>query len=391
MATREQQQQKYHDFTDAVSRAIHATRVHPQIRCSERLKLLEELKDCAVEDAVDAFTNDAKAKRKCLAQDDASEVGPLANVTEEQERHHREYFDLNDEHPSKLKVDLKMVTQIVLDETSETLRQRDSEWETWRNPVRRVLYNKQREAPEPAPGSVLTRTEMLWHDLIRYQQTNPWERSQRAASLAGRLLLIEWEQKGQYTRVRKTGGIDAWEFPERFFGGIYSRDMRRLTGNKLKPLYETHCALVKAAVKYAVATRDRMLEMNDVAVRRTRKATDPTVLSMETKADHLVLRFFPWVGPSYLGLATNICTWNHFQKDLQLFADVYDTYWYNRPVAVGSDGLIHELPDIRMHLGQLNARTVQAEKNRCSAECNRTPKESSEELPLRGRPSVPER
>jgi len=345
MGTRAELKRKAEDFSNALARTIHAARLHPQIRCSERLKRLTELEYVAAKDADEAFTAETTAKRKRLAQDDALEVGPLANVTMTEQKYQLDYFDLNDDSPEKSHVDPQLVTQIVLDRLSDELRVDDPDRVKYRNEVRGVLFSKQLKQPVPAPGSVLTRTELLWHDLLRYQIDNPWDRCTRAASLAGRLLLFDWEQNRLYTRVREKGGVDAWEFPERFFGGIYNEDMRKHTGHKLKPLYDTHCALVKAGVGYALATRNRMLEMNQVVVGHTRNAADPNVLSLESKADHLVMRFFPWVGASNLGLAANICKWDQFQRDLLLFAEVYDTYWTNRPVAVGKDGQPHQLPD----------------------------------------------
>lgn len=114
------------------------------LRCSQRLQKLAEFKDLVEKDAAEAATTDAQEKRKRRAQAEASGVGTLANVSPEEARHQYDYFDLNDEPPDKCGVDPEIVTELVLDEMSETLRERDSEWEKCRNPVRRVLLNKRR-------------------------------------------------------------------------------------------------------------------------------------------------------------------------------------------------------------------------------------------------------
>ena len=193
----------------------------------------------------------------------------------------------------------------------------------------------------------LTHTERVWHELLTYQEPNAWASCQKAAILAGSLLLLHWEQSGRFSRLMEKSSAEAWQFPDRLFGGLYGVDMRGAIGRIIKTLYLQHRDLVKAAIDYARLVRDALLYWGTAKGKgyEGKKSDDPYVVSTETRADQLLLPFFPWVDVANLGLAQNICTWDCFQRDLAMFADAYDIFWREKAVIMGSDMLPRRLSD----------------------------------------------
>ena len=338
-------------FVYAVSRALVDTPLHARARCSDRLRVLKEAEEKVAEDAdkaLAAIAEKKKAKKaaKALpAPPPPPEAVKLSQIGEDEKSYLLDWFDLNDDDPEASDVDPREVTKLVLDEVSETLEEEDW-WKLSRDLVLHEVAGLPPAPGEPAVGTVreLSAMEQLWRDLLGYQPAQAWEHCQRAAALAGRLLLFEWQRDELYKGVLKGLEVHAFAFPDRFFGGIYGRDQRRYTSTKLKPLYEKHRNLVQAAVGYALSTRDRLLVLGGGGL--ARGDLDPEVVSSESKADRLVLEFFPWVEAQALGRAGTICPWDTFQRDLKLFAEVYDTFWREKRIVLDEKtGVLHELPD----------------------------------------------
>ena len=394
------------EFSNALSRSLIDVIAHPLTRGEERRARLRALEEAAAQDANDAHRADVLAMRDArerariqamaanAAQGDAHEetgavaeaprpVSPagteaggvdpfrLIEVSEERYRHLRDHFDLNDDFPEESGVNVDEVVRIVLDEVAETF-QGNAQWQEHRATVRRQVAEGQDRRPAPLVQrlmQMLTHTEELWRDVLGNQQHLAWGRSQKAAYLAGELLLVEWEQSGRWARLLEQTGEDAWEFPDRFFGGIYcdSSGMRKLAGCQVKPLYEKHKNVVVAAVAYARAARDELLrwgtrpgdgsdveEDDEEAVgggggrdraRRRGGGARRNAAMLESKADALVLRYFPWVKHWQLGRENNIVSWRQFTRDLNAYAEVYDCLWVNKKVAVDRDGQVYQVSD----------------------------------------------
>jgi len=335
------------ELVRSLARAFLDLKVHPKVNTRyqvEREKRMEEMQALVERDAMEMALRNEKEMRARLLEEPL-EIVPLIRLEKGEKEGLLEYFDLEDEQPlDGVKVDSAKVAQAVLDEVAETLQTEDW-WRKCGNPVRRVLLEGQ--AQLGVTVRALSRTELLWKDFLSYQEANAWETCCRAAALAGRLLLFQWDQDKQYRGVvEKMGEAEAWMFPERLFGGLYCGDgTRKVVGQRLRSLFESHRKLVQAAVNYIRESRNRIIYYGTGKKGpSSATSTDSTILSTESRADHLILGFFPWVSASQLGVASNIHRWERFQEHLNVFVSAYKHFWDDVGVFQDEEGETRWMP-----------------------------------------------
>ncbi len=342
MASRSGQLSRKH-FADTVLRALIDVSRHPGTWKSERRCELNARKEDAREDYEEALAMDMQSESE-NASESLLDAGPFVGVSEQRKKYLLDYFDLNDEHQERVHVDPVEVTEIILDEVSESLTELEW-WQKSRDTICQVLMDGHRE--EPITVEAFSHTERVWHGLLTSQEPNAWTSCQKAAILAGSLLLLHWEQSGRFGRLMEKSSAEAWRFPDRLFGGLFGIKMRGVTGRLVKTLYFQHRNLVKAAIDYVWLVRDALLYWGTGKGQgyEGKNSDDPYVELMENRADRLLLQFFPWLDVAKPDLAKNIRTWDRFQKDLVMFADAYDVFWREKAVIVGPDMLPRRLSD----------------------------------------------
>ena len=348
-------------FVDALARAFVDAKLHPQLRSSPRLREIEELRLKGVPDAEEAVLHDTQKYRAQLAERDAGDapVASLSELSPEERSHQLNYFDLNDDSPEDSQVNPDAVARIVLDEVADLLNEHDW-WQKLRGTVRRVVVEGQSQ--QSVATRALSRTEELWRELLGYQRENAFAGCHRAASLAGRLFLYDWEQSGRYGRLMEDkSAADAWECPAQFFGGLFCDGTKLFMLRKLKPLFERHRNLVVAAIEYARQARNSILELGMGGV-SSGPGDVPSVNGTEHRADRLIMQFFPWAEARELGLAENVSTWDKFRNDLTVFGDIHEIFWKEQGVMIGKDGVVCRLPDSECTWDALTARLCVHEK-----------------------------
>jgi len=259
---------------------------------------------------------------------------PLLPIEEEGRSELLQHFDLENEGAME-QTDCRPrdVAKMVLDEMAESLEEIDW-WKLCRGPVWKALVEAEAEtAGESQERRSLSPNEQLWKGLTEYQTHNAWSDCQKAAKLAGWLLLLDWQETRSYENVLGPGRKDAWAFPDRFLGSIYVKESecRNFLGRKLAKLYRKHREVVAGAIDYARRCRNLALEYG---LGPHKRGLDGSCDAPETRADRLVLSFFPWLDAQYLGLGDNINLYQAFQKDVALFADAYDAMWNHRPAHI---------------------------------------------------------
>ena len=326
-----------------VLRAFVDGPVHPKVRSSVRLAMKAkqaQLKEVAEQDVWDlvvkAMEEKQESRREAMAEENHLEAVRLTHMDDDRAVHLYNYFDLENESPEEVDVDNDQVAMLVLDDVAKALS-KSRWWYESLGPIRQVVVDGQND--ESKVQRVLSHNEQLWAEFLPYQVENAWASCQKAARLAGRLLLFDWEQRKVYVRVMGSGLECCWEFPDRFLGGLYNNtEKRRVTGAKLQALYQKHLELVQAVLQYAAEARDEMLRCSRGERARGKGnstgpgTADPGAASMESKADHLIMQFFPWAQASDLGTWKTIADWRKFQEDLRLFGDVYDVLWMQKGV-----------------------------------------------------------
>ncbi len=339
-------------LVNAIVRAMTDVTCHPKLRESERLKKITGMQADAERDASESALRDAQEKRTRkrerqtgLALEEETEPSPFTNVSDEERRDLLEFFDLSDDNPDPDINNHTQVTKVLLDDAAETLMSKKW-WPESRGPVRRVLINGQ--AKEQPMVRAPSRIEQLWQSMLIYQEQSAWTNCQKAAKLAGSLLLLDWERSGRYSRVMEKSAAEAWSCPELFFGGLYVRELRRMIGIRLKPLFEKQRALVYAAIEYAKEARNHVLYWGTGKGSTGYEGAEPNdeeAKATEIRANDLVMQFFPWAEPDSLGKNNTICRYEDFQKDIALFAEVYDAFWRERRVDHNDEGRLCRVPD----------------------------------------------
>jgi len=332
------------EFVQTVYRSVVDLSVHPKMSTryqKKRAALLDGYREEMRKEA-ELLAKQKEGEMRAIMKERTENPRMMIQVEEAEKDRLLNDFNLDQDDTEDLANSIELsqkVAKITLDEVAETLRVHDW-WVTCCDPVREVLLEVEGEcgsrmsAPRP-----LTDTETVWEAMIGFQDAGVWNKVLQSASLAGKLLLNDMQQKDKLIGIRKRGGETLWQFPERFFGGVYCRSMRKTVGHQLKPLYNQHRNLVMAAVGYANATRERLMYHGAGRTEPTQFEGEETAAnSVETRADRLVLGFFPWCKPTQLGTQANICTWPVFQRHIVAFADAYDAMWNKRPYVLGKDG-----------------------------------------------------
>jgi len=327
------------EFSHKVHRAFLNFKVHPKVSTRYQQDQAEamEIMRKEIEMEAEALRKRKEGElRKQLRERAKPKSQPkLIRLNEREKVRLLEHFNLEDDEGLLNSIEnSQKVAKLALDEVAVTLKEHEW-WKVCCDPVREVLLEVEGEcgskmsAPRP-----LTKTESVWEGMLANQENGAWNHVRHSAHLAGTLLLFDMQQKNKFNGIRERAGTDAWTFADRFFGGVFrGTAMRRMVTNQLKPLYITHRNLVMAAVEYAIATRKQILWHSEGRKKASKfHGQESADSSVESRADALVLGFFPWCKPGQLGTQLNICGWDTFRDEITAYANVYDAMWNKRPV-----------------------------------------------------------
>ena len=349
-------------LAEAIGRAFIDFQEHPQsseLRPMTRNRKLRELEAHIAADAQDMVQRGLTAEG--ASNDDEEEIPvlrpdlaqlPFSTVDSREKQRLLDYFDLEHEQ-ALVDVDQEKVVYIVLDQLGEMLRA--TPWLWWEKcgaSVRGAVMEGrlQREHGQAHAGRNLTKNERVWKSMLEFQKGNAWDTCVKAARLAGCLLLFHMEAKDMYRSVRSQFDTsEAWEFPERFFGGMYGEEQssKQAVGKWLKRLYRSHRDVTKAAVRLACECRDLLLEYGryQAGPLIDSSGDEGGAASSLSRANSLVVRtLFPWMSPDQLGNEENIHEYDSFQRHLATYVAVYGHFWCDVGVYQDATGVSQWVP-----------------------------------------------
>ena len=246
---------------------------------------------------------------------------------------------------------IPQLTMLILQEMAKSM-ECDGYWKASYQEMWKVIQEGGHVAPSPVRQ--LSHNEHLWQCMLCYQKDSVWSSMISGVALCSHLILFDWEKNDNYHRMWVAKFKESWEFPERFFVGLYGDSARRITGMKVKILYEKHRELVAAVVKYAWLCWDKIVVLGTHGIGPRGDGDDgdddddkgeglPSS-SSESWVDQMILAFFPWIRADHLGLEENMKMWDALQRDLSLFAEVCHEYHKQKPMMV-SEGKAVPVPD----------------------------------------------